>query len=182
MPSPASPSHTIGDDDDPAHTRNDPPPGDTPDSAPATAVAGTGDDTPAPSALGIALDRVGDRWSLLIVESLLPGARRFNELGEAVTGIAPNILSDRLRRLERAGILVATPYSRRPVRMEYALSADGRELAGALHLLADWGVRRGGPGEPLRHEACGTPLEARWHCPTCGRLVDDDEPDGLTRL
>ena len=99
-----------------------------------------------------------------------------------MTGIAPNILSDRLRRLERAGILVATPYSRRPVRMEYALSADGRELAGALHLLADWGVRRGGPGEPLRHEACGTPLEARWHCPTCGRLVDDDEPDGLTRL
>ncbi len=35
--------------------------------------------------------------------------------------------------------------------MEYALTADGRELAGALHLLADWGVRRGGPGEPLRH-------------------------------
>ena len=93
----------------PATTR---PPGDTPDSAPATAAAGTGDDAPAPSALGIALDRVGDRWSLLIVESLLPGARRFNELGDAVTGIAPNILSDRLRRLERAGILVATPYNR----------------------------------------------------------------------
>ena len=107
---------------------------------------------PAPSALGTALDRVGDRWSLLLVEALLPGSRRFNELGEAVPGIAPNILSDRLRRLERAGILVATPYTQRPLRMEYALSADGRELAGALHLLADWGVRRGGPGEPLRHE------------------------------
>ncbi|HEY6570323.1 MAG TPA: helix-turn-helix domain-containing protein [Candidatus Limnocylindrales bacterium] len=136
----------------------------------------------AASALGVALDRVGDRWSLLIVEALLPGARRFGELGESVTGIAPNILSDRLRRLERAGILVATPYSRRPVRMEYALTADGRELAGALHLLADWGVRRGGSGEPLRHDVCGTPLEARWHCPTCGRLVEDDEPDGLRRL
>jgi DNA-binding HxlR family transcriptional regulator len=136
----------------------------------------------ASSALGIALDRVGDRWSLLIVEALLPGSRRFNELGETVAGIAPNILSERLRRLERAGILVATPYTKRPVRMEYALSADGRELAGALHLLADWGVRRGGPGEPLRHEACGTPLEARWHCPTCGSLVNEDEADGLTRL
>jgi DNA-binding HxlR family transcriptional regulator len=148
----------------------------------AVVPAETGEAPALPSALGIALDRVGDRWSLLIVEALLPGARRFNELGDAVTGIAPNILSDRLRRLERAGILVATPYSRRPVRMEYALSADGRELAGALHLLADWGVRRGGPGEPLRHAACGTPLEARWHCPTCGRLVDEGEPDGLTRL
>jgi len=139
---------------------------------------------PAPptSALGTALDRVGDRWSLLLVEALLPGPRRFNELGEAMAGIAPNILSDRLRRLERAGIVVATPYSRRPLRMEYALTVDGRELAGALHLLADWGSRRGGGGEPLRHELCGTPLEAAWHCPTCERLVTDREADGLTRL
>ena len=137
-----------------------------------------------PSALGAALDRVGDRWSLQLVEALLPGPLRFGELGELVAGIAPNILSDRLRRLERAGILLGTPYSRRPLRLEYALTADGRELAGALRLLADWGARRGGAGngEPLRHEACGTPLEARWHCPTCGRLVDDEEPDGLTRL
>jgi DNA-binding HxlR family transcriptional regulator len=137
---------------------------------------------PPVSALAAALDRVGDRWSLLIVETLLAGSRRFNELAEAIAGIAPNILSDRLRRLERAGILVATPYSRKPVRMEYALTADGRELAGALHLLADWGSRRGGAGEPLRHQACGTPLEARWHCPTCDRTVAEPETDELTRF
>ncbi len=135
-----------------------------------------------PTALGTALDRVGDRWSLLLVEAMLPGSRRFGELGEAVPGIAPNILADRLRRLERSGILLATPYSKRPLRMEYALTADGHELAGALRLLADWGSRRGGTGEPLRHEVCGTPLQARWHCPTCERLVEDDEPDELTRL
>ena len=57
-----------------------------------------------------------------------------------------------------------------------------RMLAGALRLLADWGSARGGAGEPLRHEVCGTPLQARWHCPTCERLVEDDEPDELTRL
>ena len=135
-----------------------------------------------PSALGAALDRVGDRWSLLLVEALLPAPLRFNEIAGAVPGIAPNILSDRLRRLEGAGILVATPYSRRPIRMEYALTIDGRELAGALHLLAGWGARRGGVGEPLRHELCGTPLQAAWHCPTCERLVADDEPDELTRV
>ena len=135
-----------------------------------------------PSALGTALDRVGDRWSLLLVEALLDAPRRFNELGEAVPGIAPNILSDRLRRLERARIIVATPYSRRPLRMEYALSADGRELAGALHLLAEWGSRRGGVGEPLRHELCGTPLQAAWHCPTCERLVADGQRDELRHL
>lgn len=136
-----------------------------------------------PSALGAALDRVGDRWSLQVVEALLAGPLRYGELSEAVGGIAPNILADRLRRLERAGILAGTPYSRRPVRLEYALTTDGRELAGALRLLADWGARRSGAeGEPLRHAACGTPLEARWHCPTCGRAVDDAEPEGLTRL
>ncbi len=52
------------------------------------------------SPLAAALERVGDRWSLLLIEALLDGPRRFGELGEAVGGIAPNILTDRLRRLE----------------------------------------------------------------------------------
>jgi DNA-binding HxlR family transcriptional regulator len=137
-----------------------------------------------PSALGAALDSVGDRWSLQVVEALLAGPLRYGELAVAVAGIAPNILADRLRRLERAGILAGSPYSQRPLRLQYALTIDGRELAGALRLLADWGARRGGTGtgEPLRHVACGTPLEARWHCPTCDRVVDEAEPNGLTRL
>jgi DNA-binding HxlR family transcriptional regulator len=137
-----------------------------------------------PSALGAALDRVGDRWSLQVVEALLRGPLRYGELSGAVTGIAPNILADRLRRLERAGILSGAPYSQRPLRLEYALTTDGRELAGALRLLADWGARRGsgGTSEPLRHTVCGTPLEARWHCPTCERVLDDAAPDELVRL
>jgi DNA-binding HxlR family transcriptional regulator len=132
-------------------------------------------DRPVSSALEAALDRVGDRWSLLIVEALLDGSRRFGELQEGLPGIAPNILTDRLRRLEREGILVARPYQERPPRMEYVLTADGRDLAGALRLLADWGTRRGGAGEPLRHELCGTPLEARWYCPTCALPVRESE-------
>ncbi len=116
------------------------------------------------------------------MESLLGGARRFNELGEVLPGIAPNILADRLRRLEGAGIVVATAYSERPPRMAYALTADGRELAGALRLLADWGARRSAREETLRHLACGTPLEARWYCPTCAVPVTDPDLDELTRL
>jgi DNA-binding HxlR family transcriptional regulator len=133
----------------------------------------------ADSALAAALDRVGDRWSLLIVDALLLAPRRFNELLEAVSGIAPNILTDRLRRLERENLVVTRAYSQRPPRMEYALSADGQELAGALRLLADWGARRRLPGadahEPLRHSVCGTPLEARWYCPTCSSAVRDED-------
>lgn len=133
---------------------------------------------PSTTALAVALDRVGDRWSLLLVEVLLDGARRFNELSEALPGIAPNILSDRLRRLERDRVVVALPYSLRPPRMEYALTGDGRDLASALRLLADWGTRHldsheDGGHELLRHATCGTPLEARWFCPTCSTAVDD---------
>jgi DNA-binding HxlR family transcriptional regulator len=137
-----------------------------------------------PTPLAVALERVGDRWSLLLVEALLDGPRRFNELSDGLPGIAPNILTDRLRRLEREGILVGVPYSRRPPRVEYALTADGQDLASALRLLADWGIRRAPAGdlhEPLRHDRCGTPLEARWYCPTCAIAVADREaPD--TRL
>ena len=115
------------------------------------------------SPLAAALERVGDRWSLLLVEALLPGPRRFNELSEAVSGIAPNILADRLRRLETERIVSATPYSERPPRFAYSLTDEGAELAGALRLLADWGSRVSRESEPLRHAACGTPVEARWY-------------------
>jgi len=130
------------------------------------------------SPLEAALERVGDRWSLLLVDALLGGGRRFGELREGLPGLAPNILTERLRRLEREGIVVATPYSTRPPRMEYSLTGDGRDLASALRLLADWGSRRDEQGEPLRHDRCGTPLEARWYCPTCASAVSDRETDG----
>ena len=125
-----------------------------------------------PLPLEAALDRVGDRWSLLVVEAMLDGPQRFGTLSEVLPGIAANILTDRLRRLERAGILRSTPYQDRPTRLSYELTADGRALASALRLLADWGARRSADVEPLRHTTCGTPLEARFYCPTCASPVE----------
>ena len=126
------------------------------------------------SPLAEALARVGDRWTLLVVEALLGGPRRFNDLLSQIPGIAANILSERLKRLERERLLVARPYSRRPPRSEYELTAEGKELAGALRLLAHWATRHADPSTALRHPACGTPIEARWYCPTCDVLVDDE--------
>lgn len=131
-----------------------------------------------PFPLEAALDRVGDRWSLLVVEAMLDGPRRFGELAETLSGIAPNILTDRLRRLERAGIVRSTPYQERPTRLAYDLTADGRDLASALRLLADWGSRGTTDAEPLSHLTCGTALEARWYCPTCATAVDAAEAPG----
>ena len=126
------------------------------------------------SPLAEALARVGDRWTLLVVEALLPGPLRFNDLLSQIPGIAANILSDRLKRLERDGLLIARPYSQRPPRSAYQLTAEGTELAGALRLLAHWGSRHTDPASAPRHLTCGTPIEARWYCPTCDQLVDHE--------
>jgi DNA-binding HxlR family transcriptional regulator len=130
---------------------------------------------PPGSPLAAALDSVGDRWTLLLVEALLAGPHRFGDLQQELPGIAPNVLTGRLRRLEAEGLVLADPYSERPRRFVYELTASGRELAGALRLLADWGARHREGGEPPRHAVCGTPVEARWWCPTCERPVEDDE-------
>ena len=132
------------------------------------------------SPLAEALSRVGDRWTLLVVEALLAGPRRFNDLLSEIPGIAANILSDRLKRLERDRLLVARPYSQRPPRAAYQLTAEGTELAGALRLLAHWGTRHTDPANTPRHLACGTPIEARWYCPTCDQLVDHEPHNAQT--
>jgi DNA-binding HxlR family transcriptional regulator len=132
----------------------------------------------APDALASALARVGDRWSLLVVDALIDGPRRFGELHEAIPGIATNILSQRLRHLEADRLVVAAPYSGRPPRYSYSLTDAGQALAGAVRLLAQWSAEHGDAGvEPPRHDSCGTPLEARWWCPTCEQTVDWDAED-----
>jgi DNA-binding HxlR family transcriptional regulator len=141
------------------------------------AAGGPGD--PARSALADALATVGDRWTLLVVAALLDGPRRFGELQADVGGIAPNVLTGRLRQLERNALVVARAYSERPPRFVYELSAAGLELAGVLRLLAGWGARNAEQGAAPRHSVCGTPMEARWWCPTCERPVADDEGEEL---
>lgn len=96
-----------------------------------------------------AVAQIGDRWSLLVVDALLPGPLRFGELLAQVEGLAPNILTRRLRQLETDGIVVAEPYSRRPLRHTYRLTASGEELAGVLRMLVQWAMaQRGEVVEP----------------------------------
>lgn len=127
------------------------------------------------SSLDGAVSRVGDRWSLRIIAALLEGERTFSELSEEVDGIAPNILTARLRTLTAEAVVTAAPYQRRPVRMRYALTETGHNLAGAVTALAEWGARREGRESGATHEVCGSPVEARPWCPTCDRVVATDE-------
>lgn len=141
--------------------------------APGPATSDAGD-----RALATAADVVGDRWSLLVVARLLAGPRRFGELLEDIDGLAPNILARRLTRLEAEGLVVGEPYSTRPVRHAYRLTASGHDLAGVLRMLAGWGARRHGAAGGAAHAVCGTALEARWFCPTCDTVVDAPAPGG----
>ena len=138
--------------------------------------AGAGTD----DGLAAALEDVGDRWSLHVVDALLDGPRRFNEIQAGVPGIATNILAKRLLQLEERGLVVASAYSSRPPRFVYELTGAGHELAGALAMLRRWGSRRSGAardGSTIGpdHAACGTPLELRWWCQMCDSVVEEHE-------
>jgi DNA-binding HxlR family transcriptional regulator len=134
--------------------------------------------SPADNPLARAVSRVGDRWSLLVVDALMDGPLRFGDLQAAIEGLAPNILSRRLKQLEADGLVVAEPYSQRPVRHSYRLTASGLELAGVLRLLAQWATARDGDAA-VAHETCGTPLEAQWYCPTCASVVPASDASEL---
>lgn len=130
------------------------------------------------SGLEEAAARIGDRWTLLIVDALLVAPRKFNELLDDLPGLASNVLSKRLRQLDEEGVVVTRAYSKRPPRFSYQLTARGADLAGALRLLAQWGAEVH-EVEPLHHHSCGTDVEVRWYCPTCARVVERDETEDI---
>jgi DNA-binding HxlR family transcriptional regulator len=127
----------------------------------------------ATTALANALERIGDRWTLLTIAALLDGPRRFGELQATIANISTNVLTSRLRALERLGIVVASPYSERPPRFEYYLADAGHALADAIRLLAAWGAGADSLSEGLVHARCSTNLEVRYYCPTCDEIVTD---------
>src|ERR1700748_53091 len=96
------------------------------------------------------LEQVGDRWTLLVIRDLLTGKKRFTDLMARLAGITPKTLSQRLRELEAAGLLIA---DREPGRREvwYRLTPAGADLAPVIDALRIWGLshawRRPEPGE-----------------------------------
>ncbi len=83
---------------------------------------------------------IGDRWTPLIVRDLAPGCRRFSELQRSLSGISPKTLSDRLRRLEEAGVVARACFAEKPPRVEYRLTEKGRALLGIIESMREFGV------------------------------------------
>src|SRR5574341_1818109 len=103
------------------------------------------------------LEVIGDRWTLLVVRDLLSGTKRFQDLLVTLPGIAPNILSARLKLMEEHGLVQRRFYSDHPPRAEYALTDRGRELGTVVGALAAWGGRHGHRRTKRVHDGCGHP-------------------------
>ena len=86
------------------------------------------------------LDLIGDRWSLLVIRDLLRGKSRYHEFLASAEGIPTNILAERLKRLEQAGLISSAAYSGHSRRKAYQLTDAGRALGPAVRALSDWGL------------------------------------------
>ncbi|WP_222861883.1 helix-turn-helix domain-containing protein [Arthrobacter echini] len=84
------------------------------------------------------LDRIGDRWTVLIIGALDSGPMRFGALAAEVGGISQKMLAQTLRSLERDGFVTRTAYAEIPPRVEYELTPLGRSLQGPLRALEQW--------------------------------------------
>ena len=84
------------------------------------------------------LDRIGDRWTVLVLVELSKGVRRFRELQRAIPGISQRMLTVTTRRLCRDGLVERTAYATIPPQVDYRLTATGESLAAAVFGLADW--------------------------------------------
>jgi DNA-binding HxlR family transcriptional regulator len=86
----------------------------------------------------VVLDRIGDKWTVLVVSALSAGTLRFTELRARVGGVAPKVLTQTLRALERDGVLIRTVYAQVPPRVDYELTDMGRSLAEPIAAIQDW--------------------------------------------
>ncbi|HEX8051468.1 MAG TPA: winged helix-turn-helix transcriptional regulator [Thermoleophilaceae bacterium] len=124
--------------------------------------------------LARALDVAGDRWTLLIVRELVPGPRRFTDLIDGLPGISRNLLTERLRALERDGVIAREDLPPPAARQVYGLTADGRDLAEAMTGLIGWGARRLGERDPTDS------FRPRWAAMAMANFADREAARGVS--
>ncbi len=86
----------------------------------------------------VVLDRIGDKWTVLVIGALDGGSLRFSELRTRIGGVAPKVLTQTLRAMERDGLLTRTVYAQVPPRVDYELTELGASLTAPIATLTDW--------------------------------------------
>lgn len=131
-------------------------------------------------------DVMGDRWTLLILRELFFGVTRFEAI-QVHTGARPQMLTDRLRRLEHMGVIFRQPYLQKPLRHEYVLTEKGKDLFSVLYAMRNWAERwQRDEGTPLAitytHRACGHDVGLETSCPNCGKILEYGDLKGTPSL
>jgi DNA-binding HxlR family transcriptional regulator len=98
-----------------------------------------------------ALEVLDGKWTTLVLRELLQGPKRFGELRAALATVSPKTLTDRLRLLEREGVLTRTVHAEVPPRVVYALTPRGQSLDSVLSAMLEWGNLDAAAGRPPSH-------------------------------
>jgi DNA-binding HxlR family transcriptional regulator len=121
-----------------------------------------------------ALDLIGERWALLVVRELALGPKRFTDLRQGLPGIATNVLSVRLRQLERDGLVARRQLPPPAPAQVYELTEHGRELVPIMLALGRWGASRMGPRSPEQA------IRAEWFALALKAFFDAKAAEGLS--
>ena len=121
------------------------------------------------------VDAIGDPWTVMIMKELFLGQKRFDDF-QMYTGMSPHLLSVRMKKLEKHGIVKRRAYQERPTRYEYRLTDKGIDLWPVLVAFKDWSARWGKwpNGEPLsiRHKVCGQVTALKIVCSHCSEPIN----------
>jgi DNA-binding HxlR family transcriptional regulator len=90
------------------------------------------------------LDRIGDKWTVLVISTLSTGPLRYSDLQVSIPGISQRMLTQTLKHLERDGLITRTAYAEVPPRVEYELTELGWSLLGAVTAMAGWAAAHHG--------------------------------------
>ncbi len=136
--------------------------------------------------VGVALDLLGEKWTLLIVRDALNGIRRFDDFRRHI-GLSEAVLADRLHKLVEAVVCTSRPYKEpgRRERSVYRITARGRDLLPVIVALKQWGETHfpdpEGAVVEVRHRACGGGVRVALHCQECAEKAELTAHDTFAR-
>lgn len=120
------------------------------------------------------LNIVGDKWTLLVLHRILNNKNTFKELQESLKPIPTNILSDRIKLLEKNGFIAAEIYNQHPPRYQYLLTEKGKDFKHVFNSIILWANKNlESCKKTVCHENCGKEVEVRYYCKNCNEYVDD---------
>ncbi|NBK96525.1 MAG: transcriptional regulator [Erysipelotrichia bacterium] len=122
------------------------------------------------------LNLIGDKWTLLILHAIECGNHTYKQLQDTLGSIPTNLLSNRLKELEKDGLLVCSLYQEHPPRYQYELSECGRDLHDLYNVIALWGEKHlQACPKKVTHKKCHHPVKVMYYCKHCNTYVEAED-------